>query len=67
VARLEQLAVLVDETIEDFARTYLEMPEPLKAIDPRILKTALKQVKGNIRRLTAEADGSIIIWNNSVW
>lgn len=67
VPQMTSLVTVVDGTIDQLAATYGELPDVLKTADPRLLKAALKKAKGNMHFLTAEPDGSIIIWNRPVW
>ena len=65
--KMTDMTTVVDATIKKLASTYGEMPEALRNVDPRVLKVALKSTDGDPRFLTAEDDGSIIIWNRRVW
>lgn len=64
---LGSTASVFDAVVTRLAATYGQLPPALAACDPRTLEAALRFSGGNTHRLTAEPDGSIIVWNHCVW
>lgn len=64
---IRESAILHGSALEALAAQYATLPSALQAADPRSLKKALKLAEGNERRIAAEEDGSLIVWNRPVW
>ncbi|PVU81333.1 hypothetical protein DDP54_15645 (plasmid) [Cellulomonas sp. WB94] len=64
---MSSLATVVDSTLNAMADSYRALPPALCACDGRALRFALHSADGDCHRITAEDDGSIIVWNRPVW
>lgn len=63
VARAEEVAKVVKPK-----RTYTRRVKAVTVksvkVDPQVMETAVQLAGGDMTRLTIEADGSVIVWNN---
>jgi hypothetical protein len=63
----EHVTDIGDKAIAMAVAEYGKLPEPMMKVPKKTLRAALKKAGGNIRKLTVEEDGGIIIWNNPQW
>ena len=67
MGREVQVAPQVEAAMERLAVARHDMPEVLLRCDPDAVVAALEKTGGDPHRLTAEPDGSVIVWNGPVW
>ena len=60
---------LSKETLDQLAQWYQdnEIPPALRKVDPRVLERAMRLAAGDIHRCSTDGDGSIVVWNQTVW
>lgn len=49
------------------AALYAQLPDSLRQAQPELLLAALGRAGNDPRRITADADGSLLIWNRPAW
>jgi hypothetical protein len=67
MAQIIDLLTLADSVIANAGAKYSEIPTIFSKVDRKVLRRSLREAAGNIHRLTVEKDGSIIVWNRTVW
>jgi len=64
---IHQITAVGDKVLAAAVAQYGELPKALKKAHPMVLTEALELAGGNFHRITAEEDGSLIVWNYPVW
>lgn len=67
MAKIFEMVELADSVIASAVSKYGDMPTIFGTVNKTLLKESLSMAEGNIRRLTVEDDGSILVWNTGVW
>lgn len=49
------------------AAMYAQLPDSLREARPELLLAALNRADNDPRRITADADGSLLVWNRPAW